>query len=78
MPGIFSADIYFLWAIDARNKKKNQKKKMEKWDYFEKFKNHLNPLPMDKILLGQSLNKSQEGFSDKSEAWKAAFPMHSI
>jgi len=28
---------------------------MEKWDYFEKFKNHLNPLPMDKILFGQSL-----------------------
>jgi len=54
MPGIFSADIYFLWAVDARNKK-NQKKKMEKWDYFEIFKNHLNPLPMDKILLGQSL-----------------------
>jgi len=24
-------------------------------NYFENYKNHLNPLPMDKILLGQSL-----------------------
>ena len=50
MPSVFSADIYFLWVVDARNKKK-----MEKWDDFENFKNHINPLPMDKILLGQSL-----------------------
>jgi len=50
----FSANIYFLWAVDVWNKRKNQKK-TEKWDYFEKFKNHLNPIPMVKILLGQSL-----------------------
>jgi len=51
-PGVFSADIYFLWAVDAQNKKNE---KMKKWDYFESFKNHLNPLPMDKKLHGQSL-----------------------
>jgi len=50
MPCTFSADIYFLWAVDVRNKKK-----MEKGNYFEKFKNHLDPLPMDKIFLGQPL-----------------------
>ena len=27
----------------------------KKWEYFENFKNHLKPLPIDKILLGQSL-----------------------
>ena len=52
MPGVFSADIYFLWAVDVRNKKNE---KMKKWDYFENFKNPLNPLPMDKRLHGQSL-----------------------
>jgi len=31
----------------------------ETGDYFENFKNHLNPLPMDKMLLGQSLNTKE-------------------
>jgi len=41
---------------------------------------YVNPLPIDEILLGWSLkhNKGQEGFRDKSEAWKAAFPALSI
>ena len=51
MPSVFSVDVFFLWAVDTQNKKK---KKIEKWDYFQKFKNHLNPIPMDKILLGPS------------------------
>ena len=37
---VFSADIYFLWAVDVLNKKKNRKK-MEKWDHFETFKYHI-------------------------------------
>jgi len=53
MPGVFSADIYFLWAENKKNN--NKKKMMEKWDCFEKSKNHLNPLPMDKILLDEPL-----------------------
>ena len=45
MPGVFRADIYFPWLVDVRSKKNNhKKKKVEKWHYFETFKNHLNPL----------------------------------
>ena len=82
MPGAFNANVNFLWAVDVQNKKeKKNQKKMEKWDYFEKNKNYLNPLPMDKIFFWsvfKTLNKGQEGFTDKSKAWKATFPMRSI
>ena len=52
MPCDYSADIYFLWAVDVR--KKNKMKKMEKWDCFKILKTHLNPILMDKTLVGQS------------------------
>ena len=42
---------------------------------------HINPLlPMDKFFCQslKHLNKGQEGFRDKSEAWKAAFSVRSI
>ena len=54
MPYILRADI---WSIDAQNKKKERKKEdgTRKWNYFENFKNRLNPLSTNKIHLSQSL-----------------------
>jgi len=49
----FSADIYFLWAVDMRNKKK--KKNMEKQADFECSISHLNSFPLGLTLLYQSL-----------------------
>jgi len=39
----------------CETRRRRRIRRSEKWDYFEKFKYHPNPLPMDKILLGQSL-----------------------
>jgi len=60
MWGIFIADIYFLWAVDAR-KKKNQNKKIGNWDYFEKSKNHLNLFPTE-VELGMNAEQFLQDF----------------
>ena len=52
MPSVFSAGIYFLWAVDAQESEEDGEMGL-----FWKILKHLNPLPMDKILLGQSLKR---------------------
>jgi len=65
-------------CANEKEEEQRTKKKMEKWDYFEYFKNHLNPLSMDKVLLCSVFKKTQskvlEDFTDKFEAKKLLFP----